>query len=292
MPSPTFLVFEFTVYVLALLCLRHALYRGRYRALEFVVGIVYGLLLEAATIWQLQGYHYGRFLVMFGEVPLCVGVGWGVIIYSAMETSDRWGLAPWARPLADALQAWNIDLSMDAIAIRLGFWTWAVPGEWFGVPYGNFFAWFVVTASFSGFIRLLRGWRERGMLGYLYPWLATLFSLVTLLWLDQAYVDFVFPHRLQLTVLSALLMLGVSTLWFTRRIMYPPQSVDWPVALVPLVFHVYYTAALFLRGYYRQAPPLAVVSIAMLLLGFAVHLLLPWLIRRYPSATDGDYREL
>jgi len=74
--------------------------------------------------------------------------------------------------------------------------------------------------------------------------------------------------------------------------MYPPQSVDWPVALVPLVFHVYYTAALFLRGYYRQAPPLAVVSIAMLLLGFAVHLLLPWLIRRYPSATDGDYREL
>ena len=285
MSSTIFLVFELIVYVLALFCFRRALSQGRNRALEFVVGIVYGLLLEAATIWQLQGYHYGRFLVMFGEVPLCVGVGWGVIIYSAMETSDRWGLAPWARPLADALQAWNIDLSMDAVAIRLGFWTWAVPGEWFGVPYGNFFAWFVVTASFSGFIRLLRGWRERSVLGYLYPWLAVLLSLVILLWLDQVYVDFAYPRGLQLTVLGVLLMLGLSALWFARHTLRPPRSVDWPVALVPLVFHVYYTAALFLHGYHRQTPPLAIVSIAMLLLGLTVHLL-PWPPRRRPSTID------
>lgn len=56
-----------------------------------------------------------------GLVPLCIGISWGVVIYTAMATSDRFGLPWYLRPIMDALLALTIDLGMDAIAIRLGF---------------------------------------------------------------------------------------------------------------------------------------------------------------------------
>ena len=84
------IVFELSVYVLAAFCLRHALRRGRFALTMLLAGMVYGVLLEYATIQSYQAYTYGRFLVMvFGEVPFCIGVSWGIIISTAMETSDR-----------------------------------------------------------------------------------------------------------------------------------------------------------------------------------------------------------
>lgn len=56
-------------------------------------------------------------------VPLCIGVAWkSRIIYSAMEFSDASSLPYWLRPILDGLLALNIDLALDAIAIRFGFW--------------------------------------------------------------------------------------------------------------------------------------------------------------------------
>src|SRR4051794_34896408 len=94
--------------------------------------MAYGVLLEYATIQSYHSYSYGRFLLMVGgAVPLCIGVSWGIIIYSAMATSDQRVASWWLRPWVDALLALLIDLSMDAVAIRLGFWTWGrqVPGS-------------------------------------------------------------------------------------------------------------------------------------------------------------------
>ncbi|HWQ19471.1 MAG TPA: hypothetical protein VN455_06795, partial [Methanotrichaceae archaeon] len=57
----------------------------------------------------------------------------------------------------DGLLALNIDLSMDAVAIRLGMWDWGngFDYQYFGVPYNNFWAWFWVVFSFSFSLRLL-----------------------------------------------------------------------------------------------------------------------------------------
>ncbi|GAC1543632.1 MAG: hypothetical protein NVS2B7_17480 [Herpetosiphon sp.] len=150
MPSPGFISFEVGVYLLGILCLRHAWQRGWSLISELVAGMLYGVLLEYATIQAFHSYTYGRFLVMIGgAVPLCIGVSWGIIIYTAMVTSDlrvrSWQVRPWV----DALLALLIDLSMDAVAIRLGFWAWGMPGPWFGVPLGNFYGWFIVVVSFS-----------------------------------------------------------------------------------------------------------------------------------------------
>ena len=82
------------------------------------------MLLEWATIQQLSAYEYGHFLVMLGPVPVVVGVAWGTIIYGVRSFSDKTNLPEWARPVLDALMALNIDLSLDATAIRLGMWDW------------------------------------------------------------------------------------------------------------------------------------------------------------------------
>jgi hypothetical protein len=39
--------------------------------------VLFGLLLEWATIQQLNAYEYGHFLVMLGSVPVVIGVAWG-----------------------------------------------------------------------------------------------------------------------------------------------------------------------------------------------------------------------
>ncbi|MBI5715761.1 MAG: carotenoid biosynthesis protein, partial [Chloroflexi bacterium] len=146
MPNLYFILFEFIVYILFLICLRHAWRIGAHKVLQLAAGALFGVLLELATIRQLNAYQYGQFLIMVLDVPLCIGVAWGSIIYSAMLFSDATTLSYWERPVLDGLLALNIDLAMDAIAIRLGMWDWGrgLSFQYFGVPYANFWAWFWV----------------------------------------------------------------------------------------------------------------------------------------------------
>ena len=60
--------------------------------------------------------------------------------------------------MADAVWAILLDLALDAVAIRLGLWTWTIRADegWFGVPWGNFFAWLMVAFWFAFFTRIVR----------------------------------------------------------------------------------------------------------------------------------------
>lgn len=120
MPNPYFLLFELLVFMMFLGCLQHAWKIGMPKVWELIAGVLFGLLLELATIQQLQAYQYGRFTLMLGEVPIIVGVGWGVILYSVRLFTNATGLPEWARPIMDGLLALNIDLATDTLAIRLG----------------------------------------------------------------------------------------------------------------------------------------------------------------------------
>src|SRR5688572_31205392 len=116
------------------------------------------------------------------DVPLCIGVAWSCILYSVMEFSDASSLPYWIRPILDGFLALNIDLALDAIAIRLGFWDWGSGFEfqYFGVPYANFWAWFWVIFFFSFGYRLLA--RRKDWIGaWLSPILALLIGLVGVL---------------------------------------------------------------------------------------------------------------
>ncbi|MDZ4721110.1 MAG: carotenoid biosynthesis protein [Roseiflexaceae bacterium] len=276
MPAPLFLLFELGVYCLAAICLRHAWVRGRIYVVGLILGMIYGVLLEYMAIVTLQAYDYGQFLIMIaGTVPLCIGVSWGLILYTAMATSDCFGIAWYLRPIIDALLALTIDLSMDAIAIRLGFWTWRSAGAWFGVPLGNFYAWFVVVAGFSLLLRLGLLSSYAGRLRFLADLAVAiiavpliLFGLTSIIWPSFALVA-----QGNVAWLITGLLLGGSVLLAIWAARHTPrdQPFDWVLLCVPACFHLFFFGALFWAGINRQVPLLIPISALMFGIGLALH---------------------
>ena len=270
MPSPYFIVFELLVYIMFAACAWHAGRRGAHVLWQLAAGAVFGVLLELATIQQLHAYRYGRFLVMAGEVPLAIGVAWGCIIYTARLFSDASSLPPAARPLLDGVLALNIDLAMDALAIRLGMWDWGqgLQAGYFGVPYANFWAWFWVVFSFSFGVRLLthsRHWAAR----WLGPLGAIIIGLVGVLG-TNALITFLVPLGGYLPSIVLLFAVVIGVL-LSLRPRLAAQPVHPLAAWVPLVFHAYFLLAGLISGVIWQPPFLLAVSAAMLLLALYWH---------------------
>jgi Carotenoid biosynthesis protein len=286
MPNPYAVAFELILVVLFGLCVRHALRFGPARVWQLVAGVIFGVLLETATIQQLHAYHYGRFLLMIGDVPLMVGVGWGVIIYSARVFSDATSLPEWARPLLDGLLALNIDLALDAVAIRLGLWDWGhgLAWQYFGVPYANFWAWFWVVFSFSVGIRALArptSWAGR----WLGPVGAILVGLIDIVAMNSLIVSL----PVEWYVPTVILTLGVAlalVLSLRPRLSGPPA--DPLVFWAPFGFHVYCLAAGLLSLALLRPPILLLVSLAMM--GLALYLHRGYFAPRFkkPPIIDGQ----
>ena len=124
------------IYVLFAATIWHAAHQGRFALLELGWMCLYGLLLEWLTIRVLHAYQYGQFLIMVDNTPLCIGLGWGIIIDSSMRFTERFQLAEPIRPIVAALMGLSIDLALDVVAIRVGFWHWTgvtFDQQWFGV---------------------------------------------------------------------------------------------------------------------------------------------------------------
>jgi hypothetical protein len=270
MPSIYFIVFELVIYIQFALCLQHAWKQGTANLLKLLAGIVYGVLLELATIRQLQAYEYGQFLVMVWDVPLCIGVAWGAIIYSAMEFSDASSIPYWARPMLDGLLALNIDLALDAVAIRFGFWDWGQGPrfQYFGVPYANFWAWFWVVFSFSLGYRLLAH-REEWVVKWLSPLLALTVGLVGVLG-TNIIIAFEVPfedHRVFVILTLTLALILVATM---RPIFYlkpVPSLVFW----VPFLTHAYVLIAGLISGVILNPPILLWIGILMSCVAYYLH---------------------
>jgi len=270
MPNPYLISMEIITLALFVLCLWHAWRTGPEAILQLLAGVLFGVLLELATIRQLHAYTYGTFLLMVADVPLAIGVGWGIIIYSVRLFSDASSLPEWARPILDGLLALNIDLAMDAIAIRLGMWDWGqgFKAQYFGVPYANFWAWFWVVTSFSAGLRWLTP-RAKGLVRWLSPFGALLIGMLSVLG-TNALIVFVIPRQyyeatIILTLGGAILLI----LWLRPNFLVYP--VDSPAFWVPFGFHAYFLTAGLLSGVILQPPMLLAVSIAMLLIALYMH---------------------
>lgn len=268
MPNIYFIVFELIIYVQFAICLRHAWQQGLAKVLRLLAGIVYGVLLELATIRQLDAYHYGRFLVMILDVPLCIGIAWSCVIYSSMEFSNASNIPYWARPILDGLLAVNIDLALDAIAIRLGFWDWGqgLKFQYFGVPYANFWAWFWVVFSFSLGYRLLAH-REAWVVQWFSPLLAIVVGLAGVLG-TNIIIAFEIPfedHRIFVLVTLVLALLLVMTMrpYFDQ----PPALTFW----IPFLTHAYVLIAGLISGVILQPPLLLWMGLLMTVVAFYIH---------------------
>jgi uncharacterized membrane protein len=134
--------------------------RGRLPFLELVSAAIFGILLEEGDQLIYGTYHYADdWVLVIDRAPVVIGLTWALIIAGAMRITDALGVRRRYAPFVDALLAISLDLAFDAIAIRMGLWTWVDVGPshgWFGVPWGNFYAWLFVTLGFSLMTRWLR----------------------------------------------------------------------------------------------------------------------------------------
>lgn len=270
LPNLYFLAFELLVLVLFLICLLNAWQRGSWVVWQLLAGVLFGLLLEWATIQQLNAYEYGHFLLMLGPVPVIIGVAWGTIIYCVRAFSDSTNLPEWARPVLDGLLALSIDLSMDAVAIRLGMWDWGngFDYQYFGVPYNNFWAWFWVVFSFSFSLRMLSK-----LPGFYGRWLSpagaiicgTAGVLITNRLITSIPIELV-HYSVIIAVLGGALLLVLA--------LRPKISVMFQGAfifLVPLGFHAYFLIAGLISGVILDPPFLLMASMIMCMTALGLH---------------------
>jgi hypothetical protein len=158
--NPAFVVLEIGAVAFFVAMAWMALRRGRLPFLELVSAAIFGLLLEQANQVIFETYEYSPdFLLSIDRAPIVIGLTWALIIAGAMRITDALGVRGRYAPFVDSVLAIMLDLAFDAVAIRMGLWTWRDIGPemgWFGVPAGNFYAWLFVTLGFSLVTRWLR----------------------------------------------------------------------------------------------------------------------------------------
>ncbi len=271
MPNLYFVTFEIIVYVLFALCFRQSWRTGPSKTLRLILGALFGVLLELATIRQLSSYQYGQFLIMVLDVPLCIGVAWSVIIYSAMEFSDSSNFPYWLRPILDGLLALSIDLATDSIAIRLGMWDWGrgLEYQYFGVPFANFWAWFWVVASFSFGYRLLA--RRTDWVGIWLPaFLALLIGLVGVLG-TNALIVFGIRETVYRNIVIGFVLLGALAIVVIRRPAFYQKPVVALVLWIPLILHAYFLVTGMISGLIFNPPALFLIALVLLSISLVIH---------------------
>ena len=238
--------------------------------LRLLAGILFGVSLELATIRQLNAYEYGQFIVMVLDVPLCIGVAWGCILYSVMEFSDASSLPYWTRPILDGLLALNIDLALDAVAIRFGFWDWGrgLELQYFGVPYANFWAWFWVIFFFSLGYRIFAR-RTDWVRTWIAPLLGYVIGLVGVLG-TNALIVFGVPEEYRNVVIFITLTVALIAVLALRPKFYlmpVPSLVFW----IPFLTHAYTLIAGLIAGVILDPPFLLWMGIVMFAIAIYLH---------------------
>ena len=248
------------------LCLSHA-WPDRERLALLATTTVYGVLLEQLVILRFERYVYNvsDFLVTLGDVPLVIGFGWAAIIYSGLQVASALGLPDRVRPFFVGLYALHIDLAIDAIAIRVPFWSWTPPGIWFGVPLGNFMGWFLVATLFAAaWVGLRRRISNPALLAVGSLLLALVGLMLTLeLWEIVAR-----------TVPQKVLVLGGVVLVasvLVARSSHERQPLDWRLASIPFLYHGAYLGYFLVLGLATETPVLGVIGLLLVALSVLVH---------------------
>ncbi|MBA3944138.1 MAG: carotenoid biosynthesis protein [Herpetosiphonaceae bacterium] len=248
MPAWVYLSLELSTLVLFGLTAVHAQRRSRAALLELLTAAVYGLLLEWCDIVIYGTYSYSTgFFLRVGPVPITIGLCWALLIYGAMLYSDQLGLPVWSAPFADAIWVIVLDLSFDAVAIRLGFWHWhiALSDGYWGVPAGNFNAWLYVALGFSLVTRWARGRKTmRSVWQLLAPLLAFLILLGGITLFD-GLVRLLYPHTLGdkgMLIFAATLALfaGVTGVATLRYGLHLERGLDVLPTLTRWLMHGYF----------------------------------------------------
>jgi len=280
--TPLFLLLEVGATTFFVIAGWLALRRGRLPFLELVSAAAFGLLLEQANQIIFETYEYSPdFALAIDRAPIVIGLTWALIIAGAMRITDALGVRRRYAPVVDSLLAISLDLAFDAVAIRMGLWTWRDIGPdqgWFGVPAGNFFSWLFVVVGFSLFTRWLRDaargrpWLEWLQLLVPVPAFALLTASIGLFAVLKPMVDPDPGGGLLIfwICLAAFVGLSAWAVWGPDRAV--PDGAAEAILDLRLAFatrvtiHLVFLAALLWLGLATSAPVLLLVALAMLAL--------------------------
>jgi hypothetical protein len=278
--NPLYIVLELAATAFFVIAAALALRRGRLPFLELLSAAAFGILLEEGDQLIFETYHYSPdFILAIDRAPVVIGLTWALIIAGAMRITDALGVRRRYAPFVDSVLALMLDLAFDAVAIRMGLWTWRDVGltdGWFGVPAGNFYSWLFVTLAFSFLTRHLRD-AARGRPAL--EWLQLLVPipafviLVTSIIPFAVLMPFVDPSPgggMSMFVITFAAFGAVA--WY--GIFGPDRGrpngesvaiVDLRVAFfIRFAIHGYFLVALFALGLAQSAPMLLVISLTLL----------------------------
>lgn len=131
---------------LGLLLLFHTDWRPSflvYCLVAFLVG--FGIEVAGVHTGAIFGeYSYGSVLgFKLWEVPIMIGVNWLLLTYLCGSVTDRLSVPTAVKVLVAAGLMTLLDVIIEPVAIRLGFWQWHSPA----IPTQNYIAWYVVSAA-------------------------------------------------------------------------------------------------------------------------------------------------
>jgi uncharacterized membrane protein len=243
----------------------------------------YGFLLEQGAIVVFERYTYALdgFPMTLLDVPLTIAFAWAAIVYSALETARALDLDTSAIPAFTALYLLHVDLAIDAVAIRIPFWTWANSGAWFGVPINNFVGWYLIGLLFSGAYLIAH---DRIASLPLRAGVTLTAAVASLLVLLELWLRVVAVHGVIARALGFAVMVGAA-LVVVAGAEIDPRPVSVLVSAIPVTVHLFYLAVLLGYGYHRDQPLLLVVAVALLFVGVALHALPALHARRRTGAS-------
>ncbi len=173
------------------------------------------------TGFPFGAYRYtGLLRPSIGTVPLTVPLAWsgmGLAGYAAGCAITR-GRAGRIAAGAAALTAW--DLFLDPQMLRNGFWQWAHPGPYQGVPLSNFAGWLLVSAILMAVLDGLLAPR-RPAVPSLYPGLLAAYTVMAVM--ETVGFAAVFPHGRAIALAGALGM-GIPAAAAWARLRHPPHG--------------------------------------------------------------------
>lgn len=137
---------------------------GRY---HFIFGGAYRYISDSPLVFSRISLFDSGFWIW--GVPIIIPLYWGCFLYVALSVTNSFfffrkiqkpsRLLPGARRLAmftffDASIVVGIDLILDPIFVHQGNWVWQAPGQYHGIPLGNFLGWFFIAVCVAGIFRL------------------------------------------------------------------------------------------------------------------------------------------
>ncbi|MBK8551030.1 MAG: carotenoid biosynthesis protein [Ignavibacteria bacterium] len=131
------------------------IYKDRHFIYWFIITYTVILTIEiigAATGLIFGSYYYGNVLgfKVFG-VPLIIGFNWLLIILSSFALASAITVNKSLRLIISPVLAVIMDLLMEPVAVKLGFWNW----ENDIIPFQNYAAWFIISIAVTAFLMYL-----------------------------------------------------------------------------------------------------------------------------------------